>query len=84
MAQPRVYDLTENGAKVKATISTNGGLEVTEKGVCYSSTNSKPTLEDTKAISTEADNNILVNLGDLQVVSPTTSAHLLLTPKAQV
>lgn len=66
VAQPRVYDLTENGAKVKATISTNGGLEVTEKGVCYSSTNSKPTLEDTKAISTEADNNILVNLGDLQ------------------
>ena len=66
VAQPRVYNLTENGAKVKATISTNGGLEVTEKGVCYSSTNSKPTLEDTKAISTEADNNILVNLGDLQ------------------
>lgn len=66
VSKPSVYDKTETGAKVRASIRTNGGLEVTAKGICYSSTNAKPTLEDQVAISTEADNSILVSLSDLQ------------------
>ena len=66
VSKPSVYDKTETGAKVRASIRTNGGLEVTAKGICYSSTNAKPTLEDLVAISTEADNSILVSLSDLQ------------------
>lgn len=66
IGKPAVYDKTDTGAKVRATISTNGGLAVTEKGICYSSTNAEPTVDDTKVISTEADNNILVSLSDLQ------------------
>lgn len=66
VSKPSVYNKTETGAKVRASIRTNGGLEVTAKGICYSSTNAKPTLEDQVAISTEADNSILVSLSDLQ------------------
>ena len=64
--KPTVYDKTDTGAKVRATISTNGELAVTEKGICYSSTNNEPTVDDTKVISTEAGNNILVSLSGLQ------------------
>lgn len=66
VGKPTVYDLTETGAKVRAAISTNGGLEVTERGICYSSTNSKPTLEDEHVTSDDTDNNITVSLSNLQ------------------
>lgn len=66
VGKPSVYDKTETGAKVRASIATNGGLEVTEKGICYSSTNHKPTVDDQKVESTEADNSIIVSLSGLQ------------------
>lgn len=66
LGKPSVYDKTETGAKVRASIATNGGLEVTEKGICYSSTKHEPTVDDQKITSTEADNNILVSLNGLQ------------------
>ncbi|WP_291529063.1 hypothetical protein [Bacteroides sp. UBA939] len=66
VSRPSVYDKTETGAKVRATISTNGGLEVTRRGVCYSNTKSEPTLDDLTVISTETDNNILASLSDLE------------------
>lgn len=61
-----VYDKTETGVKVRASVATNGGLDITEKGIVYSSTEAEPTLENgTKAVATGEDNDISVTLSNL-------------------
>ena len=61
-----VYDQTETGVRLRASIATNGGLEVTEKGVVYSPTATEPTLEDgTAAVATSEGSDISVGLTGL-------------------
>lgn len=61
-----VYDKTETGVKVRASVATNGGLDITEKGIVYSSTEAEPTLENgTKAVATGEGNDISVTLSNL-------------------
>ncbi|WP_298112923.1 hypothetical protein [uncultured Bacteroides sp.] len=62
-----VYDKTETGVKVRASVATNGGLDITEKGIVYSSTEAEPTLENgTKAVATGEGNDISVTLSNLK------------------
>ena len=61
-----VYDKTETGVKVRASVATNGGLDITEKGIVYSNSVAEPTLENgTKAVATGEGNDISVTLSDL-------------------
>ncbi|MDR1004321.1 MAG: hypothetical protein LBL97_04870 [Prevotellaceae bacterium] len=66
IGRPTVYDLTETGAKVRATISTNGGEEITERGFVYSTTNSEPTTSDTQVTASDTDSGITATLTGLQ------------------
>lgn len=62
-----VYDKTETGVKVRASVATNGGLDITEKGIVYSSTEAEPTLEKgTKVVATGEGNDISVTLSNLK------------------
>ena len=52
-------------ATVGGNISSDGGAEVTERGICYS-TSKNPTIEDTKIVSGNGTSNYTINLTDLQ------------------
>ena len=60
-----VSDITETGAALSAEITSDGGLDITEKGFCYSSTNAEPTTADTKTASTAEGNAITASLTGL-------------------
>lgn len=62
-----VYDKTETGVKIRASVATNGGLDITEKGIVYSNSVAEPTLENgTKAVATSEGNDISVSLSNLK------------------
>ena len=62
-----VYDKTETGVKIRSSVATNGGLDITEKGIVYSSTEAEPTLEKgTKVVATGEGNDISVTLSNLK------------------
>lgn len=46
VAISEVTGVGETEATVNATIKTDGGRDITEKGICWSSTSSTPTLEN--------------------------------------
>ena len=52
-------------ATVGGNISSDGGAEVTERGICYSTTE-KPTTESTKVISGKGTGSYTINLTDLK------------------
>ena len=52
-------------ATVGGNISSDGGAEVTERGICYS-TSKNLTIEDTKIVSGNGTSNYTINLTDLQ------------------
>ena len=73
-----VYDKTETGVKVRASVATNGGLDITEKGIVYSSTEAEPTLENgTKAVATGEGNDISVTLSNLSGVTAATEGFVM-------
>lgn len=62
-----VYDKTETGVKIRSSVATNGGLDITEKGIVYSSTEAEPTLEKgTKVVAKGEGNDISVTLSNLK------------------
>lgn len=62
-----VYDKTETSVKVRSSVATNGGLDITEKGIVYSNSVAEPTLENgTKAVATGEGNDISVSLSNLK------------------
>lgn len=62
-----VYDKTETGVKIRSSVAANGGLDITEKGIVYSSTEAEPTLEKgTKVVATGEGNDISVTLSNLK------------------
>ena len=60
-----VSNITETGAALAAEITSDGGLEITEKGFCYSSTSAEPSINNSKVISTAEGNSITATLSNL-------------------
>lgn len=60
-----VSDITETTAKAVAKVITNGGSEITEKGICWSSTSLEPTNDGDHLISNAEGNDITASLGNL-------------------
>lgn len=60
-----VSDITETGASLTAEITSDGGMEITEKGFCYSSTNAEPSINDSKVTSMTEGNSITGTLNEL-------------------
>ena len=60
-----VTDVTYNSAKVGGTIAANGGKEITERGIVYS-TNQNPTTADSKITNGSGLGEFMCNLTDLQ------------------
>ena len=60
-----VTDVTYNSAKVGGTIAANGGKEIKECGIVYS-TNQNPTTEDIKITNGSGLGEFMCNLTDLQ------------------
>ncbi len=60
-----VTDVTYNSAKVGGTIAANGGKEVTERGIVYS-TNQNPTTADSKITNGSGLGEFMCNLTNLQ------------------
>lgn len=60
-----VSNITETGVNLAAEITSDGGMDITEKGFCYSSTNAEPTINDNKETSTAGGNSITATLGNL-------------------
>ena len=58
-------NLLANSVDVTATIATNGGSSIIEKGFCYS-TSSIPTIHDKKIAVKESSNNLTCTLMDLE------------------
>ena len=61
-----ITGIGETEATVKAGITTDGGREVTEKGICWSSTSSTPTLDDSSMKDESTGNNISLKLTSLE------------------
>lgn len=62
-----ITGIGETEATVNAGITTDGGREVTEKGICWSSTSSTPTLEaDSWMKSESSGNNFSLKLTSLE------------------
>ena len=52
---------------VSGTIEDNGGFAITERGICYSTTNTEPTKEDGEKVQSGAgDGSFDVNIGGLE------------------
>ena len=57
VAISEVTGVGETEATVNATIKTDGGRDITEKGICWSSTSSTPTLENDAFMKAEGTGN---------------------------
>ena len=68
-----VTGITTTEAVLSAEVTSSGGLAVTEKGFCYSSTNAMPTEADTKVVSAASGNAIGTTLTGL---SPHTTYYV--------
>jgi hypothetical protein len=57
------YSMESTTAEVETTANENGGGPITERGVCYSTTNDTPTISDSKAMATilPATNTVLIS-----------------------
>lgn len=56
LSETVVSDITLTSAKAAASITNNGGAEITERGFCISTTNQAPTTADRKmTVATEMD-----------------------------
>ncbi len=60
-----VSNIGETAATLSAEITHNGGLDITEKGFYYSSTNSSPTAADNQAVSAASGNTLTATLNNL-------------------
>lgn len=60
-----VTDITCNSAKVGGNVMSDGGAEVTERGICYS-LNNTPTIEDTKVVLGKGFGSFFTIISDLQ------------------
>lgn len=65
MGKIEVTDVNENGGKVIAIVTSDGGAVLQETGVCYSTDKQNPTVEDMKVTATTPANNINVTLSGL-------------------
>lgn len=65
VGETTISNVSEHSASVFATISSDGGTVVTEKGFCYSSTSMVPTLSDYKVTSSTENMDIAANLTGL-------------------
>ena len=57
-------DISNATATIGGNVTDNGGAEVTERGVCYSTTEN-PTIENTKVISGKGTGEFSINLDNL-------------------
>lgn len=55
IGNPIFRNVTETAATVTASIVSNGGSEVLERGICYSTTNSKPEIGGTGVTQKESE-----------------------------
>ena len=60
-----VSAITTTGATVGGSVTSNGGSEITERGIVYSSTNATPTLSDSKQVTTGTTGTMSVALTGL-------------------
>ncbi len=58
--------ITTSSAQIGGNIISDGGLDVTEKGICYSAVSSTPSVADTKIISSASENPFTVTLTGLE------------------
>lgn len=65
VGNPLISEVSETGGKVTATVTSDGGSTLTEKGVCYSKTKPEPDITDSKTPSTAAGNSISATLTGL-------------------
>ncbi len=56
---------TATSITAKGEVTDNGGYNVTERGFCYSLTNSEPTLNDTKVVSGSGNGSFNASITDL-------------------
>lgn len=63
-----VTDITYNSAKVGGNVVSTGGVEITERGVCYSTTEN-PTIENSKKVVDGGFGGFTVVLSGLQLVT---------------
>lgn len=61
-----VSNIGETAATLTAEITHDGGLDITEKGFYYSSTNSSPTAADNQAVSAASGNTLTATLNSLE------------------
>ena len=59
-------NIFETTAQVTAEVSSDGGTPITEQGVCYSTTTSTPTLDDSNVIATLNGTTLSANLDGLE------------------
>ena len=57
--------ITISSAQIGGDIISDGGLDITEKGICYSAVSSIPSVADTKIISSSSENPFTVTLTGL-------------------
>lgn len=60
------FDVTYTSAKISANVTNDGGMEVTERGICYSTTQYEPTIEDSKVVNGSGTGPFTCQLTDLQ------------------
>lgn len=65
VGNPSFSNITETGGQVSAQVTSDGGAEITETGICYSTTSTEPTTANTKIATTEATENIRITLDGL-------------------
>ena len=63
-----VTDITDTSAKVGGNVVSTGGVEITERGVCYSTTEN-PTIENSKKVVDGGFGSFTVVLSGLQLVT---------------
>lgn len=61
-----VQSISTTSAKCLVNISGNGGKEIIEKGICYSETNSLPSIKDIKLVSSSSLNSFSVDITSLK------------------
>lgn len=62
----RTYDISENSATIEGNVISDGGEAVTERGVCWSMTNTNPTTGDNHVSSGNGLGNYYVTITGLE------------------
>lgn len=73
-----IINVTSTTAQSGGTVTNDGGTIITANGVCYSSTNQKPTISDTKTSEAVANSGIAypTYVSNLTGLSPNTTYYL--------